>query len=474
MTNSGTDTPIEWMTALDLLDAYASRRLSPVEVTDHLLDRIARVDPDIGAWCFLDHETTRAQAKASEARWAEGKPHGRLDGVPVAVKDIFLTVGWPTLRGSLTIDPDQPWEHDAPTVAALRRNGAVLLGKTTTPELAWKGVTDSPLCGITRNPYDLDRTPGGSSGGSSAALMSGTVPLALGTDGGGSIRIPAALTGCTGIKPTWGRVPHWPVSPYGGLAHAGPMSRTVADTALLLDALAEADFRDSGALMPDGIDHLAASAGGIDGVRIAFSADLGHQKVDPEVAASVAAAVELLAGLGAHVDAVDPGFDDPLETFRVLWNCGAAGATSSDTAEQRAMRDPGLQEICADGERYTAVEYIAALGRRGELAISMGAFHQQWDLLVTPTMPFGAFAAGRDVPEGSPDHQWSGWAGFMYPFNMTQQPAVSVPCGLTSDGLPIGLQIIGPRGADALVLRAARAFESAHGGIPRPPLFQES
>ncbi|MFP3908035.1 MAG: amidase [Acidimicrobiales bacterium] len=467
-------TEIEWMGAVELLAAYADRSLSPVEVADHLLDRINRLDGSTNAWCFLDPDTTRAQAKASEQRWADGSPRGRLDGVPVAVKDIFLTTGWPTLRGSLTIDPDQPWEHDAPSVAALRRNNAVLLGKTTTPELAWKGVTDSPLCGITRNPWNTGRTPGGSSGGSSAALVAGMAPLALGTDGGGSIRIPAAFTGCTGIKPTWGRVPHWPVSPYGGLAHAGPMSRTVADTALLLDALSEPDHRDTGALMPDGVEHFGAHTGGIAGVRIAHSTDLGFESVHPEVAAAVADAVQVLSDLGAHVEAADPGFDDPIDAFRVLWNSGAAQATKSDTEADRAKRDPGLQEICADGARYSAVDYIDALAVRGQVAITMGEFHQRHDLLVTPTLSMGAFEAGRDVPAGWHDHRWSSWAGLVYPFNMTQQPAASVPCGFTSDGLPIGLQIIGPRGADALVLRAAHAYEASRSHEPpRPTLTEE-
>ena len=467
-------TDIEWMGATDLLAGYRDHSLSPVEVAEHLFSRIERYDGAINAWCLLDHETTLAQARASEARWAAGEPQGRLDGVPVAVKDIFLTKGWPTLRGSLTIDPDQPWEHDAPTVAALRRNNAVLLGKTTTPEIAWKGVTDSPRCGITRNPWNTDTTPGGSSGGSSAALVAGMVPLALGTDGGGSIRIPAAFSGCTGIKPTWGRVPHWPVSPYGGLAHAGPMARTVADTALFLDAIAEADFRDTAALMPDGIDHYACHTEPIDGVRIGFSPDLGCETVHPEIAAAVAEAVQVLADAGAHVETADPGFDDPLDAFLVLWNAGAAQATKADTEADRAKRDPLLQEICADGARYSAVDYIDALAVRGQVAITMGEFHQRYDLLITPTMPIPAFEAGSDVPPGWHDHRWPTWCGLMYPFNMTQQPAASVPCGFTSDGLPIGLQIIGPRGADALVLRAAHAYEAAMAGDPRRPTLSEA
>lgn len=464
---------IEWMDAGALRAAYADGDLSPVEVVDHLLDRIERYDGSLNAWCVLDPDTTRSQAAASAARWATGAPQGLLDGVPVAVKDVFLTEGWPTVKGSLTVDPDQPWTEDSPSVAALRRHGAVLMGKTTTPEIGWKGVTDSPAEGVTRNPWDASLTPGGSSGGSSAALAAGMVPLALGTDGGGSIRIPASFSGVCGIKPTWGRVPNWPVSPFGQLAHAGPMARTMADTALFLDVLAEFDHRDPGALVPDGVEYSSALAGGVDGLRIGFSADLGFVAVDPEVAALVADAVAILEGLGARVEAADPGFGDPRDAFDVLWNSGAAQATQGDSDEQRAMRDPGLQEICADGATYSATQFIDAMAVRGQVCITMGAFHQRHDLLVTPTMPIPPFAAGLDVPDGWTGDGWPSWTQFSYPFNVTQQPAASVPCGFTAAGLPVGLQIVGPRGADALVLRAAHAYESARGADPRHPTLEE-
>lgn len=467
-------TDIVDLDACALLDAYRARELSPVEATEALLARIERYDPIIAAWCHLDPERSLAEARASEDRWARGTARGRLDGVSVGVKDVFLTEGWPTLKGSLLVRPDQHWDTDAPAVAALRRNGAVLLGKTTTPEIGWKGVTDAPATGVTRNPWDPERTPGGSSGGSSAALAARMVPLALGTDGGGSIRIPAGFTGVAGIKPTWGRVPLWPVSPFGALAHVGPMARTVADNALLLRVLAEPDPRDAGALPPDDADYLTAIEGGVAGLRVAFSADLGHVDVDPEVAAAVARATEVLAGLGAHVEPVDPGFTDPLDTYCTLWNAGAAQATGHYGNDQRALMDPGLQAITADGRSRSAVEYLDAVAARGELAVHMSLFHQRYDLLVTPTLPIPAFAAGRDVPEGWPDDRWPTWTPFSYPFNLTQQPAASVPCGFTSAGLPVGMQIVGARGADALVLRAARAYEAAHPlADRRPPLDRD-
>src|SRR5215217_7781008 len=230
--------------AAELAAAYRSGQLSPVEAAQEALERIEERDETVNAFCLVDPDAALADARESAERFARGEPRGPLDGVPVAIKDLLVTRGWPTLRGSPAIDPHGPWEDDAPVVAALRRSGAVLPGKTTTPELGWKGVTDSPLTGITRNPWDRSRTAGGSSGGSAAALATGMVPLALGTDGGGSIRIPCAFCGLPGLKPTFGRVPAWPASPFGPVSHVGPMARTVADLALLLDVIAQPDARD--------------------------------------------------------------------------------------------------------------------------------------------------------------------------------------------------------------------------------------
>jgi aspartyl-tRNA(Asn)/glutamyl-tRNA(Gln) amidotransferase subunit A len=446
--------------ATELVAAYRSRELSPVEATEQTLATIEERDGELNAFCLVDGESALADARASEARWLRGEAAGPLDGVPVAVKDLLVTKGWPTLRGSTAIDPAGPWADDAPVVASLRRSGAVIPGKTTTPELGWKGVTDSALTGITRNPWDPTRTPGGSSGGSSAALAAGMVPLALGTDGGGSIRIPCAFCGLPGLKPTFGRVPAWPASPFGPVSHVGPMARTVADLALMLDVIAQPDARDWQQLPPAARSFAAGLEDGVAGLRIAFSPELGYAAVDPEIAALVAQAAFAFAALGAHVELADPGFADPRGTFDVLWSTGAARAIellpSTDGIE------PGLAAIAAQGRAYTGVDYLSACGERDALAIAMSRFHEDWDLLLTPAMPIAAFEAGREVPEGSADPRWPGWTPFSFPFNLTQQPAATVPCEFTSAGLPAGLQIVGPRHADALVLRAARAYENAH------------
>ncbi|GAB3290227.1 amidase [Parasphingorhabdus pacifica] len=449
------------LTATRMLECFATGELSPVEATEATLRRIDEADDKVNAFCLIDAERALSQARASEQRWQQGLPQGKLDGVPISIKDIFLTRDWPTRRGSRNVDPNQKWTVDAPTVARMREHNGVFVGKTTTPELAWKGVTDNPLTGITRNPWDPSRTAGGSSGGAAAAVALGMAPLAIGTDGGGSVRIPAAFCGICTLKPTYGRIPHYPASPYGTMAHAGPMTTTVTETALLMDVLSEPDSRDWSALEPPTTSFLDGLDTGVHGLRIAFSTDLGFATVDPEIADSVTAAVRVFEQLGASIENADPGFADPVEDFHVLWFAGAAKSIEHLSDQQRAQLDPGLREICEQGLTYSAQDYLEATNTRMLLGQRMGAFHETYDLLLTPTVGIRPFEAGLEVPPGSQQPRWTSWTPFTYPFNMTQQPAASVPCGFTSDGLPIGLQIVGPRHSDALLLRAARAFEQA-------------
>lgn len=467
MTSTGREAPpvaaheTARLTAAELLGRFRRRELSPVEVASACLEAIERLDGLVNAFCLTDGDDVLAAARASERRWLDGRPSGLLDGVPVAVKDVFLTAGWPTRRGFVASAPGARWDADAPTVAALRRHGAVLVGKTTTPQFGWKAVTDAPGTAPTGNPWDPTRTAGGSSGGSAAALASGMAALAVGTDGGGSIRIPAAFCGIVGLKPTFARVPQWPASPFGLLAHSGPMARTVADTALLLDVLAEPDPREWAALPAPQGRYVDAIDEPIRGLRVAFSPDLGYAQVDPDVAAAAAAAVATLSELGAHVEHVDPPVGDPRAAFDVLWSAGARAAVAALTTELRQQLDPGLAALVERGASVSAADLLAAEADRARLGATMGTFHSDWDVLVTPTMPIAAFEVGREVPSGAPDPHWPGWTPFTYPFNITQQPAVSVPCGFTVDGLPIGLQIVACRHGEALVLRVARAYEGA-------------
>jgi aspartyl-tRNA(Asn)/glutamyl-tRNA(Gln) amidotransferase subunit A len=448
------------LTASELVDAFRKKTLSPVEVAKAVAARIEKFNPVYNAFNLVSDRIVD-DAKASEARWMAGQPKGLLDGVPVSIKDIILTKGWPTLRGSKTIDAKGPWNDDAPATARLREHGAVLLGKTTTPEFGWKGVTDSPLTGITRNPWNKAKTPGGSSGGAAAAVASGMGPLAVGTDGGGSIRIPCAFTGLFGIKASFGRVPAWPLSPFGTVAHVGPMTRSVADAALMLNVLAQPDARDWHALAYDPRDWRMGLDQGVADLRIAFSANLGYAKVDAEVAKIVSDAVSVLAELGAKVEEKDPGFEDPAPLFVTHWFSGAAFLLKGIAKEKHKLIDAGLLDVAEQGAKITAHDILDAQLKRGALGTHMNLFHRDYDLLVTPTLSIAAFDAGKEVADQMLQRRWTDWTPFSFPFNLTQQPAASIPCGLTKAGLPVGLHIVGPRYADALVLRAARAFETA-------------
>ncbi|MGO4724734.1 MULTISPECIES: amidase [unclassified Inquilinus] len=449
------------LSAAELSGLYASGRLSPVEATQASLGRIERLDARVNAICGVYPEEALASARQSEARWREGRPLSPIDGVPTTIKDLLLTRGWPTLRGSRTIDPAGPWDQDAPAVARLREAGAVLVGRTTTPEFGWKGVTDSALTGITRNPWDLSKTPGGSSGGAAVAAATGMAALNIGTDGGGSIRIPAGFTGIFGHKPSFGRVPAFPLSPFGTVSHLGPMTRTVRDAALMLSVLAQPDPRDWTALPFPPTDFTQGLEDGVRGLRVAYAPTLDGAPVDPEIAASVAKAAEIFARLGARVETVTLDLPDTGPVFRTHWFVGAATLFTGISEEKQALIDPGLRRAAAEGTAIPLLDYTRAVMARGRMGVRMNQFHQDWDLLLMPTLPIPAFTAGQDLPLAPDGSYWANWTPFTYPFNLTQQPAASVPCGLTSGGLPIGLQIIGPMFQDGLVLRAARAFEAA-------------
>lgn len=451
--------------AAELIRAYRRRVLSPVEVTRACLARIRRLDPLVGAFALVDDEGALVAARAAEARWLRGEPAGPVDGVPATIKDLTMMRRFVTRRGSRTTEGDPPDPDDAPVVARLREAGAVLLGKTTTPEFGWKGVTDNPLGHIARNPWDPARTAGGSSGGAAVAAALGMGALHQGSDGGGSIRIPAGFTGIVGFKPTFGRVPHWPASPFGTVSHSGPMTRTVGDAALMLSVLARPDRRDWSALPSEPRDWRIGLEDGIRGLTVVASLDLGHVRVDPEVATAFGNALEVLRDLGARVIERDPGIGDGRSIFERWWFAAAAFLVSRIPEDRRQMLDPGLLEVAAEGARTSAFELQRLHLERAVYAERIEALFAEADLLVTPTLPIAAFEAGREVPAGGPYRRWTEWTPFTWPFNLGQQPALSVPCGFTRDELPVSLQFVGPKYADALVLRAGRAFESA---CPQP------
>ncbi|MCC7275526.1 MAG: amidase [Alphaproteobacteria bacterium] len=447
--------------AATLVRLYRMRQLSPVEATRAALARIEAGDPVLNAFIHRAPEEALAAARESEARWMRGAPVGLVDGVPTSIKDQWLAKGWPTLRGTKTARRDGPWDEDSPAVARLREHGAVLLGKTNLPEFGWKGVTDSPLAGISRNPWDPSKTCGGSSGGAAIAAATGMGALHLGSDGAGSIRMPAGFSGVFGLKPTFARVPAYPYGLLPMCSHTGPMTRTVADAALMLNVMAEPDHRDWLAPLPDGRDYRVGLEAGVRGLRIAYSRTLGYAWVDPEIAALTDAAARVFADLGAAVEEVDPGFADPRVPFEMFYATSIATTLKRLGPEARAVVDPGYARMADAGARFSGIDLIEGWAAREAVGRHMNAFHQRFDLLLTPQLPLAAFAAGLEYPEGRGMTSWFDWSPFTYPFNWTGQPAASVPCGLTPAGLPAAIQIVGPRYGDALVLQASRAYESA-------------
>jgi aspartyl-tRNA(Asn)/glutamyl-tRNA(Gln) amidotransferase subunit A len=464
-----TDDALCVMPATDLAPAIRERRISPVEVVDAVLARIARLNPRLRAYLTVTDDLARHAAREAEQAVMRGDPLGPLHGVPVGVKDLSYTKGIRTTRGSLLYKDFVP-DEDHPVVERLYRAGAIIVGKTNTPEFGWKGATDNRLGPPCLNPWDETRTPGGSSGGSAVAVATGMAPIATGSDGVCSIRTPASFCGIFGLKPQYGRI----ASPTVGLdvAHLGPMARTVRDAALMLNALAGPDERDRQSLPASGVDYVAACDGGIAGMRVAWSADLGSLAVDPEVRQITEAAAMRFADLGCTVEAADPGFADPAHAIDVLFHGLIAGRNAHLTADERALMDPGLAAVVERYRDLPTSEVMTAQAEREQLWQQTRRFFEKYDLLLTPTVacpPFDLNRFGPEAIDGKPVNGWS-WTAFTYPFNLTGQPAATVPCGWTRDGLPIGLHIVGRRNDEPTVLRASAAFEMAYPWADRFPV----
>jgi Asp-tRNA(Asn)/Glu-tRNA(Gln) amidotransferase A subunit family amidase len=464
------DDELCFLTALELGAAYRTRALAPSEVTAAVLRQIGRFNPAVNAFVTVVADTALAAARESDRRFAEGRVIGPLDGVPLGIKDLSETVGIRTTRGSRVYEHHVP-DDDASVVARMKRAGAILLGKTNTPEFGWKSPTDNPLFGPTRNPWNLERTAAGSSGGSAAAVACGMGPLASGGDGGGSIRQPASFCGIFGIKPTFGLVPIVPPSIVGSFVSEGPLSRSVRDGALMLDAMAGYDPRDMFSKPDPHPDYLAACDGGIAGLRVAWSPNLGYAQVDPEVRAITQRAAQRFEELGVHVEEADPGWPDPWELFHTLFYALVGGTIDALLPEWRGKLDPGLERIAEVGRTVTAFDIARAQTIRGKLQMTGARFFERFDLLLTPTMTLPPFPVGIDFPPEVGGQPVSGmqWTAFTFPFNLTGDPAASVPAGWTADGLPIGLQIVAPRWHDSRVLRASAAFEALQPWANRRP-----
>jgi aspartyl-tRNA(Asn)/glutamyl-tRNA(Gln) amidotransferase subunit A len=453
------------MTAEELLGHYARRTLSPLEVLQAVTERVERLNPSLNAFAATNPQAVAA-AGESEARWRAGRPLGMLDGVPCTVKDLVDLAGFPTRRGSRLTDP-APVAEDAPSVVGLKAAGAVIIGKTTTTEFGWKSPGDCPLHGITRNPWNVHHTPGGSSAGAGAAAAAGFGPLHIGTDGGGSIRIPAAWCGVVGLKPTFGRVPQWPHGAFAHVAVAGPMTRTVRDAALMLSAIARFDLRDPYALPDDPRDWRVGIDAGVAGMRIAVLRRPGFEApVAWEGIAAVEQAAQILVGAGAEVEEADPGLPDTRLIFGRVWGVGLTRLVHSFSETRRHMLDPGLLEVAAANSGLDGEDMMEAEAMRLAAAHAMARFHQKYDLVLCPCVP--GLAPLADAPTVNPvEALWTQWAPWTFTFNLTRQPAISMPMGFAPNGLPRAVQLAAGMYRDDLVLRAARTLELAQPvGVP--------
>jgi len=455
-----TDEKMCFLSATEIARGIRERSFSALDVVETVLARIEKQNPGLNAYCTLMADSARQAARQADERIAAGDEVGPLHGVPISIKDNLYVKDSRTTSGSKLHEHDVTTE-DAPIIERLRRAGAIILGRTNTPEFGWKGVTDNRVFGITRNPWNLELTPGGSSGGGSAAVAAGLGPIAIGTDGGGSLRIPASFCGLVGHKPSYGRVATWPGVSVGSLRHIGGMTRTVEDSALLLNVIAGPDERDPDSLPAADVDYLAEIERGIEQVRIAYSPDLGFATVDPEVGRLCEESAMELSEAGALVEKVELDWEDPYDCWRVFFYGASAARLGRIVDQQGHLLDPGLRACVKDALELRGLDYSDALTGRNEFWHRVRQLFASFDLLITPTLPVPPFAVGQDNADPFPGQEQGElqWTQFTYPFNLTGQPATSVPAGWTGANLPVGMQIVGRRFDDALVLRAARAFE---------------
>ncbi|NTF16527.1 amidase [Agrobacterium tumefaciens] len=454
------------LTASELLPLYAARQLSPVEVTRAVLKRADEIQGELNAFCHIDEEGALVQARKSEKAWMTGGNIGALEGIPVSIKDVVAVKGWQLGRGSLLSDRNPPSSADAPSAARLRNAGSVIFASTTTCEGGWKAVTDSRRTGITRNPYDPSLSPGGSSGGAAAAVASGAGPLALGTDGGGSVRIPASFTGIFGLKPQYGRVPQFPLGPhYGNLSHQGPMTRSVKDAAAMLKVLNGTHTLDPDTIPAIGHSRYDELFNGVAGIRVAVTKDFGFMPTDPAIGQLVEEVADVLRERGAIVDDL-PSFDDWRPAYRSIWSAGAHQALRRLSPEDRALVDEGFVAVANQGAKVTLEEYLDAQMHRVSLRAAMNRAYDAFDVILSPSVAILPFVAGVTVPDER-FSDWLDWAGLSLAFNLTGQPAASVPIGFVN-GLPVGGQIVGRVFDDVGVLRVAAAIEASIDGRRAP------
>ena len=450
-----------YATAQEIRDRIVGKEVSATEIMAETLSRMESLEPTLNAFVTPTPERAMEAAREADRLLAEGGEPGPLHGVPISVKDLINVGGVRTTFGSRTM-ADNIVREDAPSVERARAAGACVIGKTTTTEFGCKaGGGDSPLSGVTRNAWDPSKTTGGSSAGAATSVAAGVTPFALGTDGGGSIRIPASLCGVFGIKAQYGRVPVFPTSATPTLGHVGPISRTVRDAALLLGVISGFDARDPASVSEPGPDFLAACEAPVDGMRVAWSPTLGYASPTSEVLEITEEAVRAIEGLGLSVGLVEEVMDDPVELWNAEFFAGAGTRLKDALRNSRELLDPAVADVLEGALEATVTDYYEKVFARYGLREQIRRFFEQYDLLLTPTLPVPAFGAGVNVPPELPDRNVVSWVYYTYPFNLTGNPAASVPCGFTTEGLPVGLQMVAGTNREADVLRLSAAFESA-------------
>lgn len=449
----------DFMSATALRDLIARRQVSPVEVTRRALEKAEATQASLNALCLLLPDAALAAARAAESAVMRGDKLGPLHGVPISVKDMIALGGQPFRFGSRTMK-DNVAAADAPTVERVKAAGAIVIGKTTTSEFGCKGVGDNPLDGVTRNPWNTRKTPGGSSAGAAASVAAGVTPLALGTDGGGSVRIPCALTGLAGIKGHFGRVPVWPVSATTTLAHVGPMARSTEDAALLFMAIAGYDERDPYSVAGPVPDLVAACKADVKGLRVAYSQTFGYARPDPEVVRLTDAAAKTFEEFGCAVEPVEQVFErDPVDMWSAEFYAGISTRLRPFLERQRELLDPAVADILDTAARLEMRDYYPLVFERYALREQMRLFFERYDVLLSPVLPVSSLDVGKNVPDHMQDRNLVSWVYYTYPFNLTGQPVATVCAGIAPDGMPVGLQIVGRALDEYNVMRAAAAYE---------------
>jgi Asp-tRNA(Asn)/Glu-tRNA(Gln) amidotransferase A subunit family amidase len=461
-----------YATAQEIRASIVRKEVSATEIMDETLSRMEALEPMLNAFVTPMPEQAMEAARAADRLLAEGGEPGPLHGIPISVKDLINVGGVRTTFGSRTMEHNVVQE-DAPSVERARAAGACIIGKTTTTEFGCKaGGGDSPLTGVTRNAWDTSKTTGGSSAGAATSVAAGVTPFALGTDGGGSIRIPASFCGVFGMKAQFGRVPVFPTSATPTLGHVAPMARSVRDAALLLSAISGFDARDPASVSEPVPDYLAACEAPVDGMRIAWSPTLGYARPVPEVLEITEEAVRVFEELGCSVELVEEVMDDPVNLWNAEFYAGVGTRLKDALQNSHELLDPAVADILDDALKGTVEEYYSKVFARYELRERIRRFFESYDLLLTPTLPVPPFGAGVNVPPELPERSIVSWVYYTYPSNLTGNPAASIPCGFTGDGLPVGLQIVAGTNHETDLLHAAAAVETARPWAQVTPRLQ--